>query len=90
MRSLTRWARRAAAAPIRGYQRWISPLLGQRCRYYPSCSSYAIEAIRRRGVVRGSLLAGWRLLRCNPFSPGGVDHVPGTDPSPLTSGAASC
>lgn len=79
-----------AVAPIRAYQRLLSPLLGQRCRYYPSCSSYAVTAIRRHGVIRGSGLAGWRLLRCNPFSPGGVDHVPGTDPTSLTPGAASC
>jgi len=87
---LTRWGRAAMCAPIRGYQMFLSPLLGQRCRYYPSCSTYAVEAIARRGVLRGTLLAAWRLLRCNPFSPGGVDHVPGSDPSPLTSGAAPC
>ena len=54
-------------APIRLYQRWISPAMAPRCRYYPTCSSYASQAIRE--------LAVWRLLRCNPFSPGGVDEV---------------
>jgi len=63
-------------ALIRVYQFAISPMLGQRCKYYPSCSNYAIEAVRVHGVIRGSGLAAWRLLRCNPFSNGGVDPVP--------------
>jgi putative membrane protein insertion efficiency factor len=62
-------------APIRLYQLLISPLLGQRCRYYPSCSEYAVQAVRRYGILRGLVLAGWRLLRCNPWSAGGVDLV---------------
>lgn len=62
-------------APIRLYQRWISPALAPRCRYYPTCSAYAVEAIRELGPVRGTILAGWRLLRCNPFSHGGVDEL---------------
>ncbi|MGD9696703.1 MAG: membrane protein insertion efficiency factor YidD [Thermoleophilia bacterium] len=61
-------------APIRLYQRTVSPLLGQRCKYYPSCSEYAVQAIREFGVARGVVLAAWRLLRCNPWSHGGVDH----------------
>jgi uncharacterized protein len=61
--------------PIRGYQRLLSPLLGQRCRYYPSCSEYAAQAIRTFGILRGLVLAGWRLLRCNPWSNGGFDPV---------------
>jgi putative membrane protein insertion efficiency factor len=60
--------------PIRVYQWAISPLFGQRCKYYPSCSEYAVQAIREFGVLRGLVLAGWRLLRCNPWSKGGVDH----------------
>jgi putative membrane protein insertion efficiency factor len=67
--------RRAAVLPIRAYQHLISPLLGQRCRYYPSCSEYAAQAIERFGILRGAVLAGWRLLRCNPFSHGGFDPV---------------
>jgi putative membrane protein insertion efficiency factor len=63
-------------ALIRAYQYAISPLLGQRCKYYPSCSSYAVGALREHGVVRGLGLASWRLLRCNPFSNGGYDPVP--------------
>jgi uncharacterized protein len=62
-------------APIRAYQRWISPALAPRCRYYPTCSAYAVQAIRELGPVRGAILAGWRLLRCNPFSHGGVDEL---------------
>ena len=62
-------------APIRLYQRLISPALAPRCRYYPTCSAYAVQAIRELGPLRGSILAGWRLLRCNPFSAGGVDEL---------------
>jgi hypothetical protein len=61
--------------PIRGYQRLISPAVGQRCRYYPSCSEYAVQAIQTYGILRGLVLAGWRILRCNPWSHGGVDPV---------------
>lgn len=66
--------RRVALAPVRAYQRWISPLLLPRCKYYPTCSEYAALSIREFGAVRGVVLAAWRLLRCNPFSHGGVDH----------------
>jgi putative membrane protein insertion efficiency factor len=62
-------------APIRFYQRAISPALPSRCKYHPSCSQYAVDAVRRYGVLRGVVLAGWRLLRCNPWSHGGVDFV---------------
>jgi uncharacterized protein len=62
-------------APIRLYQRFISPLIAPRCRYYPTCSAYAVDAIRSYGVARGLILAGWRLLRCNPLSRGGIDPV---------------
>ena len=62
-------------APIRAYQRWISPGLPRRCKYEPTCSAYASEAIRELGPVRGSIVAGWRLLRCNPFRRGGIDDV---------------
>jgi putative membrane protein insertion efficiency factor len=62
-------------APIRVYQRFISPAFAPRCRYYPTCSQYAVQSIRELGPIRGSILAAWRLLRCNPFSHGGVDEV---------------
>jgi hypothetical protein len=60
---------------LRAYQALISPALGPRCRYAPSCSDYAIQAIQEFGILRGLVLAGWRLLRCNPFSHGGFDPV---------------
>jgi putative membrane protein insertion efficiency factor len=62
-------------APLRVYQRLISPALPARCKYEPSCSSYAISALRSYGLVRGSILTAWRLLRCNPWSHGGYDPV---------------
>jgi len=63
-------------APVRLYQVAVSPLLGPRCRFYPSCSSYAVQALRRHGPLRGTALALWRVLRCHPWNPGGVDPVP--------------
>jgi uncharacterized protein len=64
-----------AVLPIRAYQRVLSPMFGNRCRYYPSCSEYAAQAIGRFGILKGLVLAGWRLLRCNPWSDGGFDPV---------------
>ncbi|MBP8128925.1 MAG: membrane protein insertion efficiency factor YidD [Candidatus Hydrogenedentes bacterium] len=61
---------------IRLYQRFLSPWLGQNCRFYPTCSHYAIEAIEKHGVLKGVGLAAWRILRCQPFCKGGVDPVP--------------
>jgi uncharacterized protein len=61
---------------IRAYQRLVSPLLGPRCRFHPSCSQYALEAIDTHGAVRGVWLALRRLLRCHPLHPGGYDPVP--------------
>jgi hypothetical protein len=63
-------------AIIRLYQLLVSPWLGPRCRYYPSCSAYAAESLRRHGLVRGSWLAARRLGRCHPWHPGGIDPVP--------------
>jgi putative membrane protein insertion efficiency factor len=68
-------ARAIVVAPIRLWQRLLSPAFGSRCKYYPSCSEYAAQAITRFGILRGLILAGWRLLRCNPWSHGGVDLV---------------
>jgi len=62
---------------VRGYRATLSGWLGGQCRFYPSCSAYAEQAIRSRGAVIGSGLAVWRVLRCNPFGRGGVEHVPG-------------
>jgi uncharacterized protein len=72
---MSRVAREAAVAPVRAYQRLISPLLGQRCRFEPSCSRYAVQAIREYGILRGFVLAAWRLARCHPFSRGGFDPL---------------
>lgn len=80
---MTAFQERAASRPlvavarglIRAYQLAIAPLLGPRCKYHPSCSRYALEAIESFGILRGSVLAGWRLLRCNPWSLGGYDPV---------------
>lgn len=68
--------RNAAIALMRLYRLAISPLYGQVCRYYPSCSRYSLEAYQYRGLLLGFALTVWRLLRCNPFSSGGVDDVP--------------
>jgi putative membrane protein insertion efficiency factor len=70
-----RWWLRLAVSPIRAYQLLLSPLVGQRCRYYPSCSEYAAQAVARFGILRGLVLAVWRVLRCNPLSHGGFDPV---------------
>jgi putative membrane protein insertion efficiency factor len=66
---------RIAQAPIVVYQRLISPALPRRCRYEPTCSAYAVRALQQFGILRGSVLATWRLLRCNPFSHGGYDPI---------------
>ena len=73
---MSRWLTRALLAPVRLYQRFISPLLPASCRYYPTCSAYAVTAVEVHGPIKGVLLATWRLLRCNPLTPGGVAHVP--------------
>ena len=68
--------RAVAIFPIRLYQRVISPLFPATCKFHPTCSEYAVLAIRERGVVVGVALTAWRLLRCNPWSHGGVDYPP--------------
>ncbi|MFI2754980.1 membrane protein insertion efficiency factor YidD [Cellulomonas sp. P22] len=65
---------------LRGYQLVISPMTGPSCRFYPSCSQYAVIAVTRHGAVRGTWLAARRLLRCNPWNAGGVDDVPPVRP----------
>ncbi|WP_084211131.1 membrane protein insertion efficiency factor YidD [Pseudonocardia acaciae] len=67
---------RPLVALIRFYRRWISPSRPPTCRFYPSCSEYALESLRTHGLFEGSALALWRLLRCAPWHPGGVDPVP--------------
>ena len=70
---LLRWM---LLVPILGYQRFVSPLTPPSCRLHPSCSAYAVGSITVHGAVKGSLLTGWRLLRCNPWNRGGIDPVP--------------
>lgn len=72
---LARLARMGLVTPIVLYQRLISPAIPRRCKYEPTCSRYAVEAIREYGILRGLVLAGWRVLRCNPWSYGGYDPV---------------
>jgi uncharacterized protein len=67
----------AARTAIKGYQLLLSPYIGQRCRFWPTCSAYALEAIEQHGLVKGGAYSFRRLLRCHPFHPGGVDPVPG-------------
>ena len=64
------------ALPIRLYKRWLSPLLPPACRFHPTCSVYALQALQKHGALRGVRLILWRLLRCQPFHPGGFDPVP--------------
>jgi len=63
-------------APLRAYRYAISPMLGRNCRFHPTCSEYAIEAVQRHGALRGGWLAAKRVGRCHPFNPGGYDPVP--------------
>jgi putative membrane protein insertion efficiency factor len=81
--------RAALLAVVRFYQRAISPAFPPRCRFYPSCSAYAVEAIERHGAARGSWLAVRRLAKCGPWHPGGVDLVPGTAGAAHTSSTAA-
>jgi putative membrane protein insertion efficiency factor len=61
--------------PVHAYRWLISPNLKPRCRYYPSCSSYAVQAVRELGIFKGTIVASWRVIRCNPWSDGGVDEL---------------
>ncbi|MCI8485372.1 MAG: membrane protein insertion efficiency factor YidD [Lachnospiraceae bacterium] len=73
-----RWniLKRLLIALIKLYRKYLSPMKTTKCPYYPTCSTYGLEAIEKHGALKGSLLAGWRILRCNPFSKGGYDPVP--------------
>ena len=75
---------------LRGYQILLSPMLGQRCRFYPTCSNYAIEALRTHGAARGSLLAARRVCKCHPWNEGGVDLVPPAHDKHLSTTARGC
>ncbi len=61
---------------IKTYQKYISPVKGTKCPYFPSCSNYGLEAVEKHGSIKGMILTVWRIIRCNPFSKGGIDPVP--------------
>ena len=72
---ILRVLRELVLLPLLAYRKLISPALPPRCKYYPSCSTYGVQAVRELGVIRGSIVAAWRVVRCNPFSHGGVDEL---------------
>lgn len=76
LRKLQALAAAILIAPIRVYQKFVSPMLPRTCKYYPTCSEYAVGALKVHGPFKGLALGSWRILRCNPWSRGGVDHVP--------------
>ncbi len=81
---------KAVLAPVRLYRRYLSPLKATpSCRFHPTCSQYAIEAVETRGVVVGMALAVWRVLRCNPFNKGGYDPVPPRRPREVNGDVSS-
>ncbi len=73
---MIRLLRELFVLPVRGYRRWISPLKLPSCRFQPTCSQYMLEAVRAHGILRGSCLSIWRILRCQPLCKGGHDPVP--------------
>lgn len=79
MKAFTHRLRTVAAQvvllPVHAYRKLISPFLAPRCKYYPTCSSYAVDAVKQYGAFRGTILATWRVMRCNPMSDGGFDYV---------------
>ena len=75
MKRVVQLARELFLLPLHAYRAVIAPNMAPRCKYYPSCSAYGVQAVRELGVVRGSIVAAWRVLRCNPFSHGGVDEL---------------
>jgi uncharacterized protein len=84
---LVRWPARVLSAPIHAYRWTLKPWLGSACRFEPSCSAYALQALERHGAAAGTYLAGGRLLRCHPWCDGGLDPVP-TEPPRLFSALA--
>ena len=80
--ALGRLPRQTLMAAVRGYRYLLKPWLGNACRFEPSCSAYALQALQRHGALRGTALTGWRILRCQPWCDGGCDPVPETPPNP--------
>ena len=81
---LLAWPRQLLVALVHGYRLLLQPWVGGVCRFEPTCSAYALGALRNHGALRGSALAGWRILRCNPWCAGGCDPVPDNLPHPAT------
>ena len=77
---LLHWPRLGLIALVKGYRLLLKPWLGNACRFEPTCSAYALQALQLHGAARGSALAGWRIVRCHPWCAGGIDPVPGTVP----------
>jgi len=77
-RLLCRWPVHMLLLLVRGYRFWLKPWLGNACRFEPSCSAYAMQALQQHGALKGSALSGWRLMRCQPWCEGGCDPVPDT------------
>ena len=75
MKRFQRVLRELFLLPLHFYRRLIAPALPPRCKYYPSCSAYGVQAVRELGVIRGTVVAAWRVMRCNPWSHGGVDEL---------------
>ena len=75
------WPRQGLIGLVKAYRLLLKPWLGNACRFEPTCSAYAMQALHRHGALRGSALAGWRLMRCHPWCAGGIDPVPGTPPA---------
>src|SRR5262245_26163863 len=73
--TFVRALRELCLAPLHLYRRLVSPAIPNRCKYYPTCSTYAVQAVRELGVLRGTVVAAWRVARCNPWSDGGVDEL---------------
>jgi hypothetical protein len=82
MHPLVRLPQQALLLLVRGYRLLLKPWLGNACRFEPTCSAYALQALERHGALRGGALVGWRLLRCQPWCDGGCDPVPPSTPNP--------
>ncbi len=80
--ALVRLPRQTLMAAVRGYRFWFKPWLGNACRFDPTCSAYALQALQRHGALCGTALTGWRILRCQPWCDGGCDPVPEKFPNP--------
>jgi uncharacterized protein len=81
--SLMNWPRRLLMGLVRGYRLLLKPWLGNACRFEPTCSAYALQALERHGAIAGTALTGWRILRCHPWCDGGCDPVPENLPRPV-------